>query len=352
MSKWAPRALAVLSVSAALLAGSAAPPSEAATSVSIAGVAKTDAADMKSKGIIRTPVVKTPGNTAVVSRSYVVTKGKKVVAKTASQSKAYKLGVGTYRVKSTVKYRNFTETDQYRKVTERQVVDYKERQVAHKDEAVTWEEVTLRVKDTDKCKVVNYSLQNSAWRVTYDCTSKDGDWYLGEFHLDPQRYSASNMRHQFYGGGYEFFVRSVGERDGYDLIELTTDDGNEEVAFQPKRWFQRTTEVVWYETVYDEVWGNVIWDEWVGTKKSYGATRTVTKTQTVKISNSGTMTLYEYKKIKSKAKLTKVKSTVGGTGKVVDRWSWGKDDYVIRVFNGHAIYFKNGKVDSKYWNWA
>ncbi len=106
--------VAAVSVAAALAVGVTPQPAEAAASVSIANVAKTNATDIKSKGIVRTPIVKTPGNTAVVSRSFVITKGKKAVAKTSSPNKAYKLGVGTYKVKSTVKYRNFTDTEQYR----------------------------------------------------------------------------------------------------------------------------------------------------------------------------------------------------------------------------------------------
>ena len=105
----------------------------------------------------------------------------------------------------------------------------------------------------------------------------------------------------------------------------------------------------WHETVYDEIWGNVSWDEWISTKKTYGATKTVAKTQEIKVGNSGTMTLHEYKKIKNKAKLSKVKSIVGGTGRVVDRYSHGKDDYVTREFDGHYVYFENGRVWAKQW---
>jgi len=88
----------------------------------------------------------------------------------------------------------------------------------------------------------------------------------------------------------------------------------------------------------DHMGQDVSWlscDSWYGpyedlqTWETPGPWKTITKTQAVKISNSGTMTLYEYKKVKNKMKLSKVKSIVGGTGKVVDRWSWGKDDYLI-----------------------
>ena len=47
----------------------------------------------------------------------------------------------------------------------------------------------------------------------------------------------------------------------------------------------------------------------------------MTRTQTVKILDTGYITYYEYKKIKNKAKTSKVKRMVGGTGKVVDRYS-------------------------------
>jgi len=75
----------------------------------------------------------------------------------------------------------------------------------------------------------------------------------------------------------------------------------------------------------------------------------VTKSQTVKVSNSGYMTYYEYKKVKNKARVSKVKSIVGGSGRVIDRYSYGKHEYTTREFNGHYVYFDNGKVYAKYW---
>ena len=349
--------VAAVSVAAALAVGVTPQPVQAAASVSIAGVAKTNAVDIKSKGIIRTPVVETPGNSAVVSRSYVITKGKKVVARTSSQSKAYKLGVGTYKVKSTVKYRNFTESDQYRRVTERQIVGYKERQVAHQGDPITaeWDETReFALQNMKSCKVTTDDLTDGNsptseyyWVLQISCTDKDGAVYSGPVEFFKGSRTEQEMKVEYpknkvftpipvYGTAMQF--NEFTGVSGYGVVYIYTGTLHHETVYD-----------TWYETVYDEVWGNVSWDEWIGTKKIYGATKTATKTQTVKIGNSGTMTFYEYKKVKNKAKLSTVKKIVGGSGKVVDRYSYGKHEYVTREFNGHYVYFDNGKVYGKYW---
>lgn len=91
-------AVAAMSVATALAVGLAPQSAQAATnSISLAGVSKTNAPDLKSKGTIKTPTIKTSGNVTVSSRSYVITKGKKTVAKISTQGKTYKLGASTAR---------------------------------------------------------------------------------------------------------------------------------------------------------------------------------------------------------------------------------------------------------------
>lgn len=300
MSNWARRALAALAVTAALVAGTTATPAEAAT-LTIGSVAKTDAADIKSKGTLRTPAVKTTGNVAVASRSYVISKGKKVVAKTTTQNKTYKLAYGSYTVKSTTKYRTFTTKTLK---TGGWVGEFPDQEMT-----------TCRATD-DLSHPEDPSAQEGDPTVYFELLVECKD-----------------SRGALWSGGAWGYI----SKDEESALKA---------EFPKGKWGSPTSERVPSVSFY-------VSSKWVpDVQRVYGPTKIVTKSQRVTIGNAPTMTLYEYKKIKSKMKLAKVKSIVGGTGKVVDRWSWGKDDYVVRVFNGHAISFVNGKVDSKYWTWS
>ncbi len=283
-------AAAAVVVSAALAVGLAPQHAQAASnSLSIAGVSKTNAPDIKSKGTVKTPTVRISGNVSVSSRSYVITKGKKSVAKTSTQGKTYKLGVGTYKVKSTAKYRTYTTS-----------------------------------------KVSNGT--RTEWRDAWNYVS-DTNWDTSNTG-EPDNYYATNASDG-----------SVIERENCDYDAdgnaICTDTKNR----QWRGWLSDSWDGGWYFYANERKVTVTAYK----TVKKYSGYKTITKTQTVKISNSGTMTLYEYKQIKNKATLSKVKSTVGGTGKVVDRYSCDEDDYVTREFNGHYIYFENGKVYAKQW---
>ena len=233
--------------------------------------------------------MKTSGNVAVSSRSYVITKGKKTVAMTSIQGKTYKLGLGTYKVKTTAKYRAYTTS----KVTNGTRTEWRDAWNYISDTA--WD--TSIAGETDNSDATNASDGSAIERESCDydadgnaicADSKDRQW--------------RGWLNESWDGGWSFYA------------------------------YERKVTVTAYKTV-----------------KKYSGYKSITKTQTVKISNSGTMTLYEYKKIKNNSKISTVKKIVGGTGKVVDRWSYGNDDYVMREFNGHYLYFEDGRVYAKQW---
>ena len=199
------------------------------------------------------------GNVSVSSRSYVITKGKKVVAKTSTKGKSVKLKPGTYKVKSTVKYRTFWVEDTYDSKTEWENA---------------WAVITDTLWDTDnnhgdgqpEKSAVNAS--DGSYIDYGSCRADEDDWW--DLCYDSQgRYLKGSLSN--WSGGWYFDATYIG------------------------------TEV----PIYDSV-------------KYYSGHKKISKTQTVKVGkNSGVMTKYEYNKIKKKAKLSKVKSIVGGTGKVI-----------------------------------
>lgn len=273
------------------LVGGIAPQKAAAATASVGGATKTDAPDIKSKGTIKTPVVKTSGNVSVSSRSYVITKGQKMVAKTSTQGKSVKLKPGTYTVKSTVKYRTFWVEETY-------------------DTRTDWE---------------------NAWAVITD-TTWDTDNNHGDGQPEKSAVNASDGTFIDYGS-------CQADEDG--IWDLCYDSQGRYLKGSVYNWsggwyFNATyigTEVLTYDSV-----------------KHYSGYKTISKTQTIKIAkNSGVMTKYEYNKIKKKAKLSKVKSIVGGTGKVTKSSKRNGHTYVTRSFNGHTVSFDNGKVYAKHW---
>ena len=232
-----------------------APTSEAAANVTIYSANVTNTPDIKTKGTIRTPKIKTANRTEILSKSYTIYKGSRVVARTSTPAKAYKLSPGTYKLKTTVKY----------------LPGHWETYEGTPDER--WEKVTWK-----------------KWVAEHPgrAYAEDGS-YINQEESNPS--------------SQEVIITDSEGRTWMGLETFGSNTGDFEFTAYKK--------LVVTPTYHDE---------WV-----YDAERPVTKTQTIKLSkNSGTMTLYEYKKIKNKAKLSKVKSIVGGTGKVVDRWSCGE----------------------------
>lgn len=308
-------AVATIALSATLAVGVAPQSAEAAASVSINGVSKTHAPDIKSKGVIKTPTTRSSG-VQVASRSYVIYKGKKVVARTGTQGKAYKLAPGTYTVKSTVKHRAVSTR-------------YGEKTVWAWDSSgdapfeYTWTDQNDLQSDQDNVEV----------RRTGDVYVLE---YEPEFDIVWMGFSAE-LRHpdgrMARGTWAEFSV------DGPKWDELSNDYPMD----------------VW-QSGHNDAGGLKVEDSYrpygVQTSgKAYGAWKTVTRTQEVTINkNSGAMTYREYKKIKNKARVSKVTKIVGGKGHVIDRYSIGKSEYTLRQYGGyHYVGFKNGKVYYKSW---
>lgn len=313
--------VAAVSVAAALAVGLAPQPARAATnSISIAGVSKTNAPDIKSKGTIKTPTVKTSGNVTVSSRSYVITKGKKTVAKTSTQGKTYKLGVGTYKVKSTTKYRTYTS---------RTTVTSK----GWRSESVnSWCQQTKRTSDI----TFNPDETGYGWATfTGECDDGYSNRYKGTYQLN----------YADFGWSSEPEVQAAN-------------------SFPKSAWSSDPSMLSFDST-----------HQWVETKKTtrtYSGYKTLTRTQTVKISRIKppysskarcTMTVAEYKKVKKTTTVEQVRKIAGCKGQM-ESYSKSTDsdghtdigftlmfskDNKMPILSGKTawIQFYNGKIVNK-----
>lgn len=294
-------AVAAMSVSAALAMGLAPQPAQAATnSISITGVSKTNAPD-KSKGTIKTPTVKTSGNVTVSSRAYVITKGKKTVAKTSTQGKTYKLGVGTYKVKSTAKYRTFTS---------RTTVTSK----GWRSESVnSWCQQTMRTSDI----TFNPDETGYGWATfTGECDDGYGNRYKGTYQLN----------YADFGWSSEPEVQAAN-------------------SFPKSAWSSDPSMLSFDST-----------HKWVETKKTtrtYSGYKALTRTQTVKISRikppysskaKCAMTVAEYKKIKKGMTVEQVRKIVGCKGRV--------DSYDKSTYDGEVDITMSLKFSKSNYEWV
>ena len=275
-----------------------------ALSLRVHAASTVAAPDIKSKGYVITPSTEITGddyNSYLYDWRYssVVYHGKKKVASTSEEGKAIKVKPGTYTVKTTAKYRI------------------------------------------------------STWRHKSDIRWGWGyEWgpYPTEDGCQMQRTSAGTPTSYYYSWTtFDAEIKCTDGRRAKGTLDWYTyyDDGSELESIWPLNAYvtvDPTESISWNQT-----------DAYGPTDNSYdyeslGAWKTVTKSSTVKVGkNSGVMTLYEYKKVKSKAKKSKVDKIVGGKGKVVSRYSYGKHNYLDVAYGNHYVYFDNGKVYAKSW---
>lgn len=331
-------AVAAVSIATALAVGLAAQPAQATTSsISIAGVSKTDAPVRKSMGTIKTPTVKTSGNVTVSSRSYVITKAKKTVAKTASQGKTYEVKTGTYKVKSSVKYRTYTT----KKVTSPGDWNWK------------------NISDfEDWWYLDNYTcIRVGNAKIVDEYATGTGDYALVGSYQMKCKHNSTGKIYQGTNRGFMGYLE--------DEEHFTPMDGAETWDERVKVMKQMLIDGIEYDAVTNK-WVKPIENmhepvrfthEWMQgtttrTVKVYSPYKTVTKTQTVKISQlkppyasttKCTMTLAEYKRVQHNMTVEQVRKIAGCKGQV-DSYSVSEDSEGVKDVDLVLMFSKDNKM--------
>ncbi len=274
------------------------------TGVNVGSAGKTDAKDKWSTGTITTPKATAQGKAVVANTSYKIAHGKKTVAATNRSGSRFALSTGTYTVTTSVKYRTYTE-----------------KMVTVPGGAWSWKDTSdlngLEVSTCQRTGKVAIPEGYAAARFAAECRTPDGVLYRGDYWIDLTPI----------GDDWDAIVVEIA--DTHPLSTWVTPSFVGPGLYPEQKWVQGTTTKV---------------------ERTYSAYKTATRSQTVTIANSATMTLREYKAIKNKMSYSKVRRTVGGGGTVISRYSVGDNDYIVREFDGeHRVYFKNGKVHAKVW---
>ena len=341
------------------LALTAAPAEGATTGLAVSGPQiGVQAEDASDYAIVDLPSVEPQGKTKVDSVSTDVYKGKKRVAHGGNYDEA-ELKIGTYKVKTTIKSRTYTEKAETKLV--KTAVKVKVR-----DPYYEW-------TNEDAWAAASGPIFSQCER-TGDVQTDDSDRWNWPLSPSPRHArSARWMETRRRAGGLAditVITRTGSEEGARNAIHRVLQvfptvnsyewiDSNDASFLSPSAawgdWYAYTT-TRWqkkhpatYETQY----------KWVNkptgrTFRSYGKTRVTTRTWTVNVRNSGHMTYGEYRRIKDGQSVGTVANIVGSGGRVISRSGGSGHEYTIREWqdpdgNAHWVYFDNGHVWFKMW---